>query len=711
MSGTFPLLTPDIIVTTFANAGNVTQPPQTDPNGFVNYQDGYGPDYEIDLDSGNTAAKGVERSDQNYLFGQGTVHAQWWQSMGLAPWYSAMENQGVAGYNAGALVGRVNATSGEWIIWRSLADANTVDPNTSGQTSWDYVPTDADLSTMFAMPAGGQGQKLLPGGITTEQILAATNFNSLVTGTFEYVTDAIAAGSANTPSNYAGMVECKLWSNTAGGVTTTFGVQRYLDRTGTIWVRGMRNGAWTAWATFAITYASVIAALGFVPANSATTVNAGTGLSGGGPLTGNVTLSLGATAAGTVLANPTAGSATPVGCTLLNGIILNSPANTLGLGTITPVNVASQGYVSGTTGTFSGSVSCAGLSSSGPVSGTTATFSGITSNGQEIINYAGAGGLTLQGNTTAASTSIVLTNGATGGRSWEMGSAGGTTLTAGWFYIRDVTGAGNRLTIDTAGNVTIPNGSISATVTGSTPAGVFTTTGSPYGVKITDTTGTSGIGLYAGNGSTTPNKFIRSNGSTGNLEFLNSAYSAVVASMSDTGQFNMTGIALNNTTGGNFGQLTNTGTTYLWGSGGSGDNIMSIARNGSGSYAQNWYGTINLVSDIRVKSAFKKEKPRTAHHAFYGSYRRKGSVVREWGLKAQGEDGIQACMPWHVHEDPKHLIGGSPILAVDYIGVALEQSFYNAFRADDQDEEIAALKAENKAMRKELNAIKRKLGL
>lgn len=372
MAATLPALVPDFIETTFANAGTVTKPPQTDPNGFVNFQDGYGADYELDLDSGNTEAKGVERADQNYLFAQSTIMAQWWQSMGLAPWYSTMANGGVAGYNAGALVGRVSATTNEWVIWRSLQDANTVDPNTSNQTAWDYVPTDSDLTTLFAMPAGGTGQKLLPGGQTTEQILTATNFNSLVTGTFEYVSDAIANGSANTPSSHAGMVECKLWSN----ASVTYGVQRYCDRTGSIFIRGMQNGSWTAWSSFVLTYAAIVAALGYVPANSAVTITANNGLTGGGSLAANMTIGLAPIAQSTILANPTAASGVPIACTLLNGIILNSPANTLGLGTITPVNVASQGFVSGTTGTFSGGISATTGTFSGAVSGTTATFTG-----------------------------------------------------------------------------------------------------------------------------------------------------------------------------------------------------------------------------------------------------------------------------------------------------------------------------------------------
>jgi len=61
------LIVPPLILTPFANAGDQTVIPPTDPNGFVNFANGYTPDYEINLGSGDPQAKAVERGIQNYL--------------------------------------------------------------------------------------------------------------------------------------------------------------------------------------------------------------------------------------------------------------------------------------------------------------------------------------------------------------------------------------------------------------------------------------------------------------------------------------------------------------------------------------------------------------------------------------------------------------------------------------------------------------------
>jgi hypothetical protein len=752
MGALLPTLTPDLVVTTFANAGNKTVPPQTDPNGFVNYHDGYGPDYEIDLTSGNTSAKGVERPVQNYLFAEMTSMMQWWQSMGLAPWYSNMANQGTNGYNAGSLVGRVNATSGEWVIWRSLNDANTVDPNTNGQTAWDYVPTTADLSTMFAMPAGGQGQKLLPGGITTEQVLAAKDFNTLVTGTFEYVTDAIATGSSNTPSNYAGLVECKLWTNSG----VTFGVQRYLDRTGAIWTRGMQNGTWTSWATFAVTRAAVIAALGYTPANQATTITGGAGLSGGGDLSANRTISLAAIAQSTVLANPTASSAVPVGCTLLNGIILNSPANTLGLGTITPVNVASQGYVSGTTATFTGAGSFNGITNSGneTITGTlsvgnvtSVTTSGSASSlvitdtgssganiklagngsttpnktiraaggqlqfvnsaynsvmaywddagnyngasagfsGTVTISTAGTGGVQINSSSTNSASINIANSG--GGHSWAIAATGSAgPVAAGCLVFYDNTSGGTRGYFDTNGAFTVITSAQTMTL------------------NVQDTGGNGANIKLSGNGSTTPNKFIRA--TNGQLQFVNHAYSSVIASLDDSGNLTCNNLSCQNLScsyvfaNNHLSSYTSQGSYVGWNQTSGGGETDFICNQGGGSVGGfNWYttsgsgstltqvmsltgsGNLSVVgtgnfntSDKTVKTNFIEMSPVSIHDCWFGSYDRTDIKAHGTGVIAQD---IRFKMPHHVAYNEFEVEGKKKkYLQIDTASVALEQSIW-----------------------------------
>jgi hypothetical protein len=80
------LITPPLILTPFANTGDQTVIPPTDPNGFVNFANGYTPDYEINLGSGDPQAKAVERGIQNYLFNALTTAVQAWQTSNRLSW-------------------------------------------------------------------------------------------------------------------------------------------------------------------------------------------------------------------------------------------------------------------------------------------------------------------------------------------------------------------------------------------------------------------------------------------------------------------------------------------------------------------------------------------------------------------------------------------------------------------------------------------------
>lgn len=95
----------------------------------------------------------------------------------------------------------------------------------------------------------------------------------------------------------------------------------------------------------------------------------------------------------------------------------------------------------------------------------------------------------------------------------------------------------------------LSNGSvqIDATGQGATFGGDLVVFGSPNSVQAISIVngGTSGANFkLAGNGTTTPNKYIRS--VNGNLEFINSAYNAVIATLTDSGNFNITGVITQN---------------------------------------------------------------------------------------------------------------------------------------------------------------------
>lgn len=83
--------------------------------------------------------------------------------------------------------------------------------------------------------------------------------------------------------------------------------------------------------------------------------------------------------------------------------------------------------------------------------------------------------------------------------------------------------------------------SVAANTGAAGAAGAFTTNGSTGTISVTDT-GANGANIALhGNGTTTPNKFIRAD--NGNLDFINSAYSAVIATMNDAGALTVNGLS------------------------------------------------------------------------------------------------------------------------------------------------------------------------
>lgn len=234
------LIVPPLILTPFANAGDQTVIPPTDPNGFVNFANGYTPDYEINLGSGDPQAKAVERGIQNYLFNALTLAVQAWQTSNRPPWYAGFPG----GYAQYAEVVAANG-SGVPVPYRSLVAGNVAAPGSS--PNWEYIQGSGEMIKNVPMPSGG------PGGPGVMLITQATDFNTLLSsGTFQFQSDAIVSGSPNTPSNggnqaAAGMLEIMSWVNGA----TTYYTQFYRDRNGLGFMRGGSNGSWTAWKIWA----------------------------------------------------------------------------------------------------------------------------------------------------------------------------------------------------------------------------------------------------------------------------------------------------------------------------------------------------------------------------------------------------------------------------------------------------------------------------
>lgn len=190
-----------LITSAFARIGDTRNPPQTDATGAVNWDNGYTPNYEINLSSGDPLAKPVERDVMNYLFNILTDNVKQYQALGTPEWYSAMPN----GYQAGAVV-CVNNGNG-WDLYRSLLNQNTSNP--VGSASWDKIWTSAQIRGIIPMPLGG------PNSIQDGNLPSGGNITSLGNGTYIVPSDAIAATITGLPLARAGVLEIRRYGSSS----------------------------------------------------------------------------------------------------------------------------------------------------------------------------------------------------------------------------------------------------------------------------------------------------------------------------------------------------------------------------------------------------------------------------------------------------------------------------------------------------------------
>lgn len=235
------LVNPEFLLRPFADTGNVSQVPQTDASGFVNYTDGYTSAYEISLNANNPLAKAVERPIQNYLFRMLSQNVMAWQRIGFPAWHASFT--GFSGYDAGAFVARQAASDQPINIYRSLVNSNTSDPINS-PLSWELQPTVAETVARISMPIGGAS------GINSAVINAAIDFNTLGDNAMFMVgDDAVAAQCQNIPlypgatAPVSGVLEVMSWTFNSVKYTN----QRYTDRNGLIATRTASGSAWGSW--------------------------------------------------------------------------------------------------------------------------------------------------------------------------------------------------------------------------------------------------------------------------------------------------------------------------------------------------------------------------------------------------------------------------------------------------------------------------------
>lgn len=141
--------------TAFASEGDRDDIPLTaQTDGSVSFPQGWGPDYEKNLETQATA-KAVNREVTNQLYYALTMAVGQYQRSGFPGWITASDNGGAAfGYAAGAQV----LYSGQY--WVSLQDGNTTTPGSGDawQTTLYRVATDKEVydgvdSRTFIVPS------------------------------------------------------------------------------------------------------------------------------------------------------------------------------------------------------------------------------------------------------------------------------------------------------------------------------------------------------------------------------------------------------------------------------------------------------------------------------------------------------------------------------------------------------------------------------
>lgn len=188
----------------FATSGDKDSiPVQTDPSGAISWTQGYGPDYQRDLET-DPLAKPIERGGMNQLFYAISAASKAWQDNAVPDWVPASETGGIQNpYGLGVWVRYT--TGGTTSLYVSLEANNTETPGSG--TKWGAAPYRVASAAEMSAGAGAypvtvsQARNLIttyapapPDGTTTAkgivQLSTATN-------------DSADTGKAATPSAVA----------------------------------------------------------------------------------------------------------------------------------------------------------------------------------------------------------------------------------------------------------------------------------------------------------------------------------------------------------------------------------------------------------------------------------------------------------------------------------------------------------------------------
>ncbi len=478
-----PLRQP-ILFASSAPAANVQAIPQTSQIGITagaaSYPDGFPPVCFEPIASGGTPAWG---RDVNGILNALTATSRAYQAGANYPYEPAFSTA-VGGYPKGSTLLRADGT-GQWL---SLADNNTTDPDSTSAANWVAVRSNLGV-TSIAMASGTNTPTANQLGATTLLLTGALTANATL------VLPLQAGAQWTVVNNTTGAYTVTVQGSSGAGVSVAqgTGIAAYTDGVSYFAISAAVSGAYLPIDGTAVAATKLATARAFSVSGDATAP----GINFDGTAAVNLALTLANTAV---------------------------TANAYGNGTqVSTFTVDSKGRL-----TAAGNVA---INVPGALGYTPVNKAGDTMTGNLAISYSSSNSIAATFSNTYA-----------GSRSWSIGTSGGGPSANGTFFLYDNTSSVNRWSVDGSGITT------------------FVTTGQARTLTLQDT-GANGAGiLFAGNGATTPNKTIRAQG--GNLEFINNAYSAVIATLSDLGALSVAGaFTASNFSGSSSG--TNTGDQNL----------------------------------------------------------------------------------------------------------------------------------------------------
>ena len=242
---------PQMINRPFAQNGDKALPPDSDNLGFVSFSQGYTPDYEINLASGNVNAKAVERPIQNALFNLITDNLLWLQTHGFMQWFATQSG----GYNINDMVCDNKGTTAApiWTPYRCRKNGVTSRPisvvPTATNPDWEEVPLPSVARSLIPFQVG---KDYINQEIPAAAFIQSGSLNTLTKGFYIAPNTAAVTAITNKPSQLIGSVlpftiEHANWTTMEGSNQTVYTLQRLVTLDGHIFTRSATNNAWGNW--------------------------------------------------------------------------------------------------------------------------------------------------------------------------------------------------------------------------------------------------------------------------------------------------------------------------------------------------------------------------------------------------------------------------------------------------------------------------------